>query len=173
MVPFSSETLSTEMAADTSAKLASGLLAKLYEQIDPLRLAEYDRKNKIAQHYGDRIKSKNVKTGTVTRLLEGYPSHECSIDPVEAQELFHKIERPQKNLESLGELLKPVAVKYNETDQTCVFYVTEPKKPTESDKSNEEETTNTANPGTGGEVAGNGKAEGRPKAQEAHARRTA
>jgi hypothetical protein len=173
MLPFSSETLSTEMAADTSAKLASGLLAKLYEQIDPLRLAEYDRKNKIAEHYGDRIKSKNVKAGTVTQLLEAYPSHECCIDPVEAKELFERIERPQKNLEALGELLKPIAVKYNETDQTCVFYLVGPKKPTESDKSNEEKAPNTANPGTGGEVAGNAKAEGRPKPQEAHARRTA
>lgn len=155
---------STRMAADMAAELASGLLAKLYEQIDPLRLAEYDRTNRIAEQYGDRIKSKNVKPNAIPQLLEEYPSHEFCIDPIEAKELFVKVETPTENLETLGQFLKPVAQKALEADETAVFYLSEPPKP-EAIIPNENEKTPKPEPNGGGEVAGDGKVGERPANQ--------
>ena len=70
---------STRMAADIAAQLSTGLLSNLYDQIDPIRLAEYYRTNRVGEYYGTRIQSKNVKANTIKHLLEEYPSHEFSI----------------------------------------------------------------------------------------------
>jgi serine dehydrogenase proteinase len=131
---------STRMAADVAAQLASGLLSKLYEQIDPLRLAEYDRSNRIAEHYGDRIKTKNVKEDAVKRLLECYPSHEFCIDTVEAKELFDHVEKPTPALEMLGNRLKQFAQKYLLADEPAIFFLTDRSKPNE--ESHETKTPN-------------------------------
>ncbi len=116
---------STRLAAATSSKLATGLMGRLYEQIDPLRLAEYDRSNQIGFEYGERIKTKNVRSDAVERLLRGYPSHDFCIDSEEARELFQKVEAPNDKLEALGNLFKPVSDKYLGDDETATFYLNE------------------------------------------------
>jgi len=114
---------STKMAADIAAQLASGLLTKLYEQIDPLRLAEYDRMMRIADHYGERIKTSNVKAHTIKQLLEGYPSHEFCIDFEEAKQLFNKVEKPSEKLAELGVLIKPFSSKYLYGEDSVTFFL--------------------------------------------------
>jgi hypothetical protein len=152
---------STKMAADIAAQLASGLLSKLYDQIDPLRLAEYDRTNRIAAQYGERIKTSNVKVHTIKRLLEDYPSHEFCIDSNEAKELFAKVEEPTPELESLGNTLKFLADRTLTSEEPNVFYLSEllpdKSKKTESPKNESEKTEQsnsegaTVQTGNGGE----------------------
>jgi Serine dehydrogenase proteinase len=114
---------STKMAADIAAQLSTGLLSQLYEQIDPLRLAEYDRMMRIAADYGERIKTSNVKPHAIDQLLIGYPSHEFSIDATEAKELFVKVQPPSDDLEELGEAFGSLAAKYLYLDDAAVFYL--------------------------------------------------
>ncbi|MFO1485729.1 MAG: hypothetical protein U1F71_20375 [Verrucomicrobiaceae bacterium] len=120
---------STKMAADIAAQMASGLLSNLYEQIDPIRLAEYDRLNQIASEYGERIKTNNVKPDAIDRLLSGYPSHEFCIDCTEAKELFNNVESPSSELEGLGQMLKPFAEKQLYSQQPAVFYLSKAPSP--------------------------------------------
>lgn len=132
--------------------MANGLLAKLYEQIDPLRLAEYDRTNRIAEQYGERIKSALVKPHAIKQLLEKYPSHEFCIDALEAKELFTTIDQPIKDLEELGNFMKAYAEQCLLKEETSVFYLTTPRrnenKPDESSKKQDIEPNTSV--GTGG-----------------------
>ncbi len=138
---------STRMAADVSAQLAGGLLSHLYEQIDPLRLAEYDRTNRIAEQYGERIKSKNVKEHTISQLLEKYPAHEFCIDAVEAKELFTEVEQPTRELEEIGNFLKPFAEQRLNKEETAVFYLGDTKQ---KNTNGEEQNEPKPNPGQNG-----------------------
>jgi hypothetical protein len=147
------------MAADVSAQLASGLLSNLYEQIDPLRLAEYDRANRIAEHYGERIKTKNVKEHAISQLLEKYPAHEFCIDAIEAKQLFGEVEQPSKELEEIGTFLKPFAEGCLNQEETAVFYLGEPKqKPSEKEHENKPENGKSDTGGAPVSGDGNGNA---------------
>lgn len=59
---FSEEwTFSTKMAADLAAHMTIGLLSPLYQQIDPIRLAEAQRQVRVISDYGERIGKANLK----------------------------------------------------------------------------------------------------------------
>lgn len=150
---------STKLAADIATQLATGLLAKLYEQIDPLRLAEYDRANRIGEHYGERIKTSNVKDHTVGHLLRCYPSHEICIDMEEAQELFNVVELPTPELEELGNLLKPFAEKYVWEDEPAMFFLADQGETKTEPSSNETPKNNEPKRGRRAE-SGSGQANG-------------
>lgn len=90
---------STKLAAETAAKMAVGLMEPIYAQLDPIRMGEIERSVKIAQEYGERLRSTNVKKDTIEKLLGGYPSHEFVIDRDEARELFERVEIPPDELE--------------------------------------------------------------------------
>lgn len=139
--------LSTRMAADIAAELTSGLLSHLYDQIDPLRLAEYDRTNRIAQHYGNRIKSGNVKADSLQRLIEDYPSHEFCIDLAEARDLFNEVCQPIRDLEHLGNALKALAENCLNSADPIVSFLGEA-----SDK--QEQEKHEAKPTDGGNAGG-------------------
>ncbi len=128
---------STKMAADISAQLAGSMLSNLYEQIDPLRLAEYDRAMRIAAEYGERIKTSNVRPHAIKQLLEAYPSHEFCIDPAEALQLFHSIESPLLELDTWSIEVKNYADKFLDAADPAVFFVndsvsTQPSSPNEN-----------------------------------------
>lgn len=157
-----SRAFSTKMAADISAALASGLLSRLYEQIDPLRLAEYDRLLRIAEQYGDRIKTANVKPHAIKQLLEGYPAHDFSIDPTEAKELFNNVEGPTHSLESLGNELKDFAERCLANDETSVLFL-DPLETESPQKANHHENkVNNAQPN--GDIGASGGRERQKKA---------
>jgi hypothetical protein len=160
------------MAADVAAQLANGLLSNLYEQIDPLRLAEYDRANRIAEHYGNRIKTNNVKPDSIKRLLEKYPSHEYCIDSLEAKELFTELEQPNKELDELGNYLKAFAEQCLNKEETAVFYLIQPppKPETKTEPKKDEPTTKSdiisdATVKSGGNGEGKGNPEAAPTAR--------
>ena len=88
--------ISTRTAADVATAMATGLLAPIFSQIDPMRLGEVQRAMMIMEEYGERLAgvSKNVKEGAIQKLSSGYPSHSFVIDRDEAREMFENVSRP-------------------------------------------------------------------------------
>lgn len=97
--------ISTKLAAELAVKLAVGLFRPIYAQFDPMRLGEHTRSNKIAQAYGERIKTANVKDETLHSLINSYPSHGFVIDREEASRLFNCVRRPTESQHNLGKVL--------------------------------------------------------------------
>lgn len=91
--------LSTKMAAELAAHITVGVMEPVYAQLDPMRLGEVERFVRISQEYGDRLRTPNVRKGSIEKLLGGYPSHEFVIDREEASDLFERVERPTDRLE--------------------------------------------------------------------------
>ena len=101
---------STRMAASIASQLTIGLLTAVYQQIDPIRLAEVDRSLKISGDYGSRLANNgNLKDGAIEKLLAKYPSHNFVIDRSEAGELFSIVERPDQELMQIADYLRPIA----------------------------------------------------------------
>lgn len=99
---------STRMAAEVATNMTTGLLRPVYEQIDPIRLAEMDRSLKIAQEYGERLKGNNLRDGTLDKLLGKYPSHGFVIDKKEARALFKVVESSTAELDEIMEFFRPI-----------------------------------------------------------------
>jgi hypothetical protein len=97
--------ISTKLAAELAVKLVTGLFRPVYGQFDPMRLGENTRANRVAQAYGERIKTANVKDDTLEGLINNYPSHGFAIDRDEAAELFNKVREPSKSERHLGKAL--------------------------------------------------------------------
>lgn len=136
--------VTTKTSAEMAAKLAIGLFAPVYQQLDPIRLGEVQRAIEIAYAYGERLNaySKNLLPGALARLVTSYPSHGFVIDRKEARELFECIRAPGEIEEQLGRFLcraypatqrSPVVVKVK--DLICEH--------TEADTSNESENAGT------------------------------
>ena len=85
--------LSTKLAGDFACKIATGVAAPLYSQIDPIKIGEMQRKMGIAHEYGQRLSEygKNLKEEAIVKLSAGYPSHDFVIDRKEAANLFNKV----------------------------------------------------------------------------------
>lgn len=86
--------LSTKTACDIASSMVTGLFRPIATQIDPARIAFVERHMRVAQYYGDRLKTANVKPGRIEYLIRNYPSHGFIIDWEEAEEIFHKVELP-------------------------------------------------------------------------------
>jgi hypothetical protein len=86
----------TKLASAVATEMAIGMSRPLYEQIDPMRLAETARAMRIMQEYGNRIKTDNVRDRTVEELIATYPDHGFVIDRDEAQELFVSVRPPSE-----------------------------------------------------------------------------
>ncbi len=86
--------LSTKLAVQIATELTGAMYRGIYEQIDPIRLGEVQRKIVIANEYGERLATGNVKEGTLGTLVNKYPSHGFVIDREEASKLFHKVREP-------------------------------------------------------------------------------
>lgn len=85
--------LSTKLAGEFAAKLAVGITAPLYAQVDPNRLGELQRAMRITQEYGLRLDEQwhNLQDGALDRLVGAYPSHGFVIDRKEAKSLFNRV----------------------------------------------------------------------------------
>ncbi len=126
---------STKMAAETATNITSGLLGPIYQQIDPIRLAEVDRSLKVASEYGERLAKSNLKPGALEKLLAGYPSHSFVIDQDEAKELFKVVEEPTPELRELAEVYDNLADWYETQPVPYCFWLTgEPPEQPEAPK---------------------------------------
>ncbi|WPX40158.1 hypothetical protein QET93_011500 [Akkermansia sp. N21116] len=85
--------ISYSKASEIAVNITKSIISPISEQINPLRLGEYERYLRIASKYGERLEknSKNLKKDCLSRLVTGYPDHGFVIDRDEAKELFHKV----------------------------------------------------------------------------------
>ena len=135
---------STKTAAEIATNLTVGLLKPIYEQIDPIRIAEMERYLKIASEYGDRLKTENVKDGSLTQLLVGYPSHGFIIDRREAETLFQNIKKPDDKLEALAECLEPLIIGANSKEKTLFLFFNGTQQDEKKGDNNDDNSTETS-----------------------------
>jgi hypothetical protein len=93
-------------ASEISANIVSGLLAPVFEQIDPLKIGDNSRSMAVAQDYGDRLNydSDNlVSEHSLVMLVQAYSSHSFVIDRKEASELFKRVFPASEELDLLAE----------------------------------------------------------------------
>jgi hypothetical protein len=91
IIRHSSGAITTKVAAEIASSLTVGLFSPISAQVDPLRLGIARRATQIGQVYGTRLAGKNVKQGTVEKLVREYPAHGFVIDQEEANELFNTV----------------------------------------------------------------------------------
>lgn len=99
-------------AADLAVQLAVGLMKPIFEQIDPVRLGDDARSQKIGYEYGVRLNlhSQNLQSDSaLMQLLYGYPSHSFVIDRSEAESLFRNVKPIDGIVSSLIECLGDIA----------------------------------------------------------------
>lgn len=99
-------------AADLAVQLTIGLMKPVFEQIDPIRLGDDARSQKIGFHYGLRLNmhSQNLNgEEALQQLLYGYPSHAFVVDRTEASHLFRNVKPIDGTLHSLIECLGDIA----------------------------------------------------------------
>jgi len=125
---------STKMAAEVATDLTTGLLTPIYQQLDPIRLAEMDRSLRIAKEYGERLKTDNVYDGAIDQLLVKYPSHGFVIDRKEARNLFKNVSEPKDDLQEIASFFEPIARHYvDREDDSFVWYLSDPPKESPAD----------------------------------------
>lgn len=85
--------LSTKLSAEFAAQVSAAIASPLFNQLDPLRFGELQRRTRIAEEYGRRLDGygSNLKIGALERLIHKYPSHNFVIDRKEAKELFKRV----------------------------------------------------------------------------------
>ena len=94
IVDRSSGVVSTKTACDIATSMVTGLFRPIAQQIDPAKIAFVERNMRVAQHYGDRVKTANVKPGAIEYLAREYPSHGFIIDWKEASDIFERVALP-------------------------------------------------------------------------------
>jgi hypothetical protein len=101
--------ITLKTAMQTATVLVTGLFKEIYSQIDPMYVGEVGRAMNIAFQYGQRLSagSKNLREGSLDRLVSSYPSHGFVIDREEAATLFKSVREPsddeRKLINALGE----------------------------------------------------------------------
>lgn len=121
---------STKMAAETAANITNGLLSNIYQQIDPIRLAEVDRSLKVSTEYGERLGKSNLKSNALERLLGSYPSHAFVIDREEAKGLFDHVDEPDDELRELADVFDSLADHYEVANAPYCYFLSDPPKET-------------------------------------------
>jgi hypothetical protein len=88
--------IQAKSAIATADHIISSLFAEIYEQLEPIKLAEYERAMTIMKEYGQRLSdgSRNLKEGSLDKLLKEYPDHSFVIDRYEADDLFNRVRDP-------------------------------------------------------------------------------
>src|SRR2546426_6697701 len=99
--------ISTRTATQIAVQLTTGLMAPMYEHIDPMHVGEAGRALQIAVKYGQLLQAHggNLKHDALRQLASDYPSHGFVIDRVQAEQLFHRVRRPNTNEQALIAML--------------------------------------------------------------------
>ncbi|SDG25809.1 Serine dehydrogenase proteinase [Limimonas halophila] len=87
--------ISAVTAAQIARELTADLYAPITRQIDPVRVGEQHRATRIAEHYGLRLNSNNMRLNAIEDLISAYPSHSSVIDIDEAEYLFYNVRYPE------------------------------------------------------------------------------
>jgi hypothetical protein len=94
----------TKAASEIATKMSTSLFGRIFAQIDPMRVAEFDRAMRIASEYGERLGRDNLQEGGLKRLVVAYPTHGFVIDRTESQEIFKSVLEPTTELDTLGNI---------------------------------------------------------------------
>lgn len=90
----SANTITFRTAADLAAQMTVGMMAPIFQQIDPTRMGDDARAQRIGSDYAIRLNhfAQNLRSAeALEMLLKGYPSHSFVIDAAEASNLFSKV----------------------------------------------------------------------------------
>ncbi|MFN2974922.1 P-loop NTPase family protein [Terriglobus aquaticus] len=125
----------TKGASEIATRMATSLFGEIFSQIDPMRVAEFDRAMRIASEYGSRLGANHLKPGGLARLVAAYPTHGFVIDRKEATEIFKSVEKPSKDLVTLGEFVREHwEPKHLTTPEPLLLALTIPKLDHEDDE---------------------------------------
>ena len=125
LIAQSSNLVTLRTAADISAQLTIGLMAPIFEKIDPMRMGADARAMSIGEDYALRLNraGDNLKGSVaLNMLLNGYPAHSFVIDISEARELFTRVQPLEGKLGEAVEQLGLLAVSPKE-DGALVCYL--------------------------------------------------
>jgi hypothetical protein len=153
--------ISTKLAAEIASNLAIGAYEKIYSQVDPGQLGSMERAINIAIDYGKRLKSSNVKTDTIDRLVSSYPSHSFVIDIKEAKTLFKEVRKPDEVEEELGECISFVT--RDQTDKPFVQKLNDPQEAKDERPDNDDESKQSAAGAQQGSDANNAPVAAKPE----------
>lgn len=95
-------------AAEIAAELTIGMMAPVFDKIDPARLGADTRAMNIGGEYAKRLNlvAGNLRSNeSLNMILNGYPSHSFVIDFLEASVLFTRVKPLEGKLEALVGLL--------------------------------------------------------------------
>lgn len=114
----------TRTAVATAEAVTSALFSKLYAQLEPVRLGEYQRAMSLMTEYGKRLNdvSKNLQDGRLDALVTDYPDHSFAIDRYEAADLFVNIRSPNQAERELLSLLDGLFAVHLDDKEPMLFY---------------------------------------------------
>ena len=112
--------ITTRTAAEIASRLAIGLFEPLVSQIDPLRVADIRLSMRIAEDYGRRLHTSNVKDDTIRKLVYEYPAHGFVLDREEATNLFEKVRPPTPAEVELAKQIFPLVDNALDVDALAV-----------------------------------------------------
>jgi len=147
--------ITVPVSGKIAADLASGLLAPIAAQINPLTLGGIRRDLNIAMHYGSLLdqETKNLKPSALDYLIAGYSSHTFVIDSRQAKALFNNVRISDETEENLRNLIRAVTTIPESTQTRCAILFLS-KEPEETAKGESEHGVNREAPeGTAGENA--------------------
>lgn len=108
LIEDSSGSISTKTGAELAQALAVGLFSPVMAQIDPHRLGEVQRAIKIAQAYGEKMGTPNLKPNGLDQLVEQYPAHGFVIDFDETKKLFKTVNRFSDEEQEIFVVFRPL-----------------------------------------------------------------
>ena len=108
LIARSGSQITTITAAEIASQLTIGLFEPFVDQIDPLRVADIRLSMRIAEEYGTRLRTENVKEGTIRKLVYEYPSHGFVLDKKEAISLFENVRTPTPAEIELADVIAPI-----------------------------------------------------------------
>jgi Serine dehydrogenase proteinase len=142
--------LGSEAAAKVAGQIVTGVYARIYNKLDPVRIGENERAMAIAKEYGERLAAgRHVLTPkALDRLVSSYPSHEFCIDLQEALKLFTRIRKANKKEMVLADLLVPrmeESLSDDEESESLVWMIPKADATTEGSAESPGPSTDTAN----------------------------
>jgi hypothetical protein len=145
---------STKLAAEVASNMTVGLFKPIFEQIDPIRLAEMERSQRIAAEYGKRLSVGNLRDRALVRLLGDYPSHNFIIDSDEMKEIFKEVVESDEKLERLAERIETLY--QNFTSVETPFVITLDPSMMDDEPENESDDHGNSSVSGGGQTDGDG-----------------
>jgi hypothetical protein len=151
--------ITTKTAAEIASELTVGWFQPMYEQIDPMRIAENQRSMMVAVQYGGRLNRGNLRENALDALVASYPSHGFIIDREEARQLFHLVRTPSEAELKLAQILEETGCikKAMAGEQPILGYI--------SDGSTEKDQTKGATDEPSTAKSGRAKAKAKPVAE--------